>query len=113
MKAVFAYLDGDCVADIVTVLRIAGLTHLTVVSVSASLWPMSAHTRSHLPELGHPTFADVKLEVICADDEANRVIAAIRQHASAYRNGTACVVVMPLDAVIALHAPDTAVPPSA
>lgn len=108
MKAVFAYLNGDCVADIVAVLRIAGLTQLTVVTVSASLWPMTASARSHLPELGRPTFADVKLEVICPDTDVPRVIDAIRAHAGAHHDGTACAYVLPLDDVIALHAPDAA-----
>ena len=112
MKAVFAYLNGDCVADIVAVLRIAGLTQLTVVTVGASLWPMTAAARAHLPQLGGPTFADVKLEVICPDTDVPRVIDAIRAHAAAYHEGTACAYVVPLDAIVALHVPDTAAPTS-
>ena len=103
MKAVFAYLDSGCVKDIVAVLRIAGLTSITVVSANASLWPMTTQARAHLPQLGAQTYADVKLEIVCADTEVEHVLTTIRQHAGAHHDGTACAFVLSLDALVGLR----------
>jgi nitrogen regulatory protein PII len=104
MKAVFAYLDSGCVKDVVAVLRIAGLTSITVVSTHAALWPMTAQARSHLPQLGAPTYADVKLEIVCADAEVETILTTLRKHAGAHYDGTGCAFVVSLDSVVSLHA---------
>lgn len=106
MKAVFAYLNRESVDGIVAALRRAGMTQLTVVSVGASLWPMTASARAHLPQMGGQTFADVKFEVICQDTEVAVVVDTIRAHVGTTHDGTACAYVLPLDAVIGLHAPE-------
>ncbi len=106
MKAVFAYLNSESIEGIVAALRGAGMTQLTVVSVSGSLWPMTPSSRAHLPQLGGSTFGDVKLEVICQDTDVARVVDVIRAHAGSLNDGTARAYVLPLDAVIGLHAPE-------
>lgn len=103
MKAVFAYLEGSCVKDIVAVLRRTGVSPISVVSTHAALWPMTTHARAHLPQLGGQTYADVKLEVICEDADVDRVLTTIRAHTSSIYDGNGCAFVMSLDSVATLR----------
>lgn len=104
MKAVFAYVDRDCVGPIVAALRKKNAGGLTVVTLGGALWPMTSAGRSHLPELGRASHSDVKLEIICADEDLQNVIPVIRQHANPWSEGTACAYVVAVEATIPLHA---------
>jgi nitrogen regulatory protein P-II 1 len=84
MKEVKAFLHRNRVADVVRALRTSGLVcrscHLSVIDVKGTLEALDNRERDFSLELGEEVITAVKLEVVCADEDADAVVELIRRH---------------------------------
>ncbi len=80
MKEVKAFIHRGRIADIVHALDEAGFRHLSVVDVKGLLRALSDREQNYSIEIGERVTNEVKLEVFCEDDEAERAVQLIRQH---------------------------------
>jgi len=80
MKEVKAFVHRGRIADIVHALEGAGFRHLSVVDVKGLLRALSDREQSYSIEIGERVTNEIKLEVVCEDDEVERAVALIRLH---------------------------------
>jgi nitrogen regulatory protein P-II 1 len=78
MKEVKAFVHRARIGDIVHALEEAGFRHLSVVDVKGLLRALSDREQSYSIEIGERVTNEVKLEVFCEDDQAERAVQLIR-----------------------------------
>lgn len=78
MKEVKAFVHRARIGDIVHALEEAGFQHLSVVDVKGLLRELSDREQSYSIDLGERVTSEVKLEVFCEDDQAERAVQVIR-----------------------------------
>ena len=80
MKEVKAFIHRGRVVDIIHALEDAGFRYLSVSDVKGLLQALSAQEQSYSIELGERVTKQIKLEVFCEDDQAERAVQLIRLH---------------------------------
>jgi nitrogen regulatory protein P-II 1 len=80
MKEVKAFIHRGRVVDIIHALEEAGFRYLSVTDVKGLLQALSAQEQTYSMELGERVTKQIKLEVFCEDDQAERAVQLIRQH---------------------------------
>lgn len=78
MKEVKAFIHRGRIADIVHALDEAGFRHLSVVDVKGLLRTLNDREQNYSIEIGERVTNEVKLEVFCEDDQAERAVQLIR-----------------------------------
>lgn len=96
MKEVKAYVHRNLVADVVVALRTAGFERISFAEVKGVLKAMDALEREFSTELGQEVISEVKVEVVCADEEVPKVVELIRQKARTGQSVAGWVFVMPV-----------------
>jgi len=81
MKEVKAYVHRNLIADVVKALRSAGFERISFVDVMGMLKAMDNLEREFSIKLGQEVITEVKVEVVCADEEVARVVELIRKSA--------------------------------
>lgn len=76
MKEIKAFIHRNRVADVIRALKGAGYTNLSVVDVKGMLAALDEREREYSVELGEETITEVKLELVCVDE--NRAAEAVR-----------------------------------
>jgi len=74
--AVKAFIHRNRAADVIRALKGAGYTNLSVVDVKGMLAALDERERDYSIELGEETITEVKLELVCEDE--NRTAEAVR-----------------------------------
>ena len=97
MKEVKAFVHRGRVADIVHALADAGLRHLSVVDVKGMLRALSERESNYSIEIGERVTNQVKLEVFCEDDQAERAVQLIRLHGRTGQNVAGWVYLSTVD----------------
>jgi nitrogen regulatory protein P-II 1 len=80
MKEIKAFVHRGRVADIVQALEQAGFIRLSVLDVKGLLRALSDREQNYSVEIGDRVTNEVKLEVVCEDDEAPNAVQLIRRH---------------------------------
>ena len=76
MKEIKAFIHRNRAADVIRALKGAGYTNLSVVDVKGMLAALDERERDYSIELGEETITEVKLELVCEDE--NRTAEAVR-----------------------------------
>lgn len=76
MKEIKAFIHRNRAADVIRALKGAGYRHLSVVDVKGMLEALDERERDYSIELGEETITEVKLELVCEDE--NRAAEAVR-----------------------------------
>jgi nitrogen regulatory protein P-II 1 len=77
-----AFIHRNRVADVVNALNNEGFRNITVVDVECILKTLSSADQNYSVEIGQKVVKEVKLELVCDNDERTAVaVDAIRQHA--------------------------------
>lgn len=76
MKEIKAFIHRNRAADVIRALKGAGYGNLSVVDVKGMLAALDERERDYSIELGEETITEVKLELVCEDE--NRAAEAVR-----------------------------------
>jgi len=77
-----AFIHRNRVADVVSALNSAGFRNITLVDVQGILKALSSREQSYSVDIGQKVLHEVKLEVVCDNDERTAVaVETIRQNA--------------------------------
>ena len=80
MKEVKAFIHRGRVVDVIHALEEGGFRYLSFSDVKGQLTALSAREQSYSMELGERVTRQIKLEVFCEDDQAERAVQLIRLH---------------------------------
>lgn len=80
MKEIKAFVHRGRIADIVRALGDAGFQNLSISDIKGLLRALSGREQSYSLELGERVTNQVKLEVVCEDNQAVRAVELIRLH---------------------------------
>ncbi|HET8555219.1 MAG TPA: P-II family nitrogen regulator [Rhodanobacteraceae bacterium] len=80
MKEVKAFIHRGRIIDIIRALEDAGFHYLSVSDVQGTLLALSEREQMYSVKLGERVTKQIKLEVFCEDDQAERVVQLIRLH---------------------------------
>jgi len=80
VKEVKAFIHRGRIADTVHALEQAGFRHLSVIDVKGLLRALSEREQNYSIEIGERVTNEVKLEVFCEDEQADRAVQIIRLH---------------------------------
>lgn len=85
MKEIKAFIHRNRVADVVHALNEAGFCgancNLSVIDVKGTLEALDSQERDYSLELGEAIITEVKLELVCADENAAAAVQLIRDNA--------------------------------
>ncbi len=81
MKEIKAFLHRHRVADVIHALSKVGLHNLSVVDLKGMLHALEPEEQDYSIELGGKFITDVKLELVCEDDQVDDAIGIIRENA--------------------------------
>ena len=97
MKEVKAYIHHGRVADIVHALEAAGFSQLAVFDVKGMLRALSAREQEYSIELGEKVTHEIRLSLVCEDDQVQRAVEIIRQHGRTGQKIAGWVYVSPIE----------------
>ena len=110
MKEIKAVVHRGRVAEIVHALSAAGYRHFTVIDVRGLLRALSAREEEYSIELGERVTNEIRLELVCADQEVDRAVQLIRLHGRTGQAIAGWVYVSPVDLALPIddsHPPRT------
>lgn len=81
MKEIKAFIHRNRIADVVHALKQAGYHYISVVDVLGLLRALGTQEQQYSVELGDKVVAEIKLELVCNDEELDRAIEIIIKHA--------------------------------
>lgn len=82
MKQIKAFIHRNRAADVIRALKSAGFGNLSVVDVKGMLTALDERERDYSIELGEETITEVKLELVCEDEQrTTEAVALIRDNA--------------------------------
>jgi nitrogen regulatory protein P-II 1 len=97
MKLVKAFIHHVRAAAVVQVLADAGYRNITLQDVKGMLKPVSDSEEYYSSEAGGPVISEVRLSLVCEDDEVEEVTGLIRSVASIGPHVSGWVYVSPVD----------------
>lgn len=103
MKEIKAFIHRNRIADVVHALRAAGFENISVVDVKGMLKALDSREQRYSIEIGEKVITEVKLELVCPDDAANRVIGLIRKEARTGQENAGWIYVSSIDASIPIN----------
>ena len=112
MKEVKAYIHHGRVADIVHALEAAGFAQLTVFDVKGMLRALSAREQEYSIELGEKITHEIRLGLVCEDDQVQRAVEIIRQHGRTGQKVAGWVYVSPIEQAWPIERDAGDVPPA-
>ncbi len=107
MKEIKAFLHRIRIADVIHALKTAGFEHFTVIDVKGTLPALDPMEQDYSLEIGERVTSEVKLELLCPDDEVERAISVIRDHARTGRRVAGWIQVSPVERLVLLGDPRT------
>ena len=85
MKEIKAFVHRRRAADIVHALLDAGFNQLSLVDVKGTLEAVTPNETDYSVEFGSSIVTEVKMEVVCADTDVDRVIEIFRSRGHSSR----------------------------
>ncbi|HEB59403.1 MAG TPA: P-II family nitrogen regulator [Gammaproteobacteria bacterium] len=99
MKEVKAFVHRNRVADVLRALKSAGYCCISIVDVKGMLEALDPKEREFSLELGAEMITEVKLELVCEDEELDQAVALIRENARTGQATAGWICVNDLSAV--------------
>ncbi len=100
MKEVKAYIRHQTVNRVVENLEREGFSEMTLIDVRGITAALPQAEYKYSLELAEKYMDVIKLEIVCSDDQASRIVEIIRQTAHTGRGGDGIVFVTPVDQVL-------------
>lgn len=104
MKEIKAFIHRNRVADVLRALKGEGFCCISAVDVRGMLDALDSREREFSLELGAEMITEVKLELICKDDEVEHAVALIRENARTGQPTAGWICVNDLSAVYPIDA---------
>ncbi len=98
MKEVKAYIHVNRAADVVRVLKKAGFTSLMLVEVKGTFAALDAQEQEYSTELGARVITEIKLELVCQDEQVDEVVGLIRDNAQTGRERSGAIYISDITA---------------
>ncbi len=81
MKEIKAFIHRNRVADVVRALREANYHHVSIIDVTGMLKAIDSKEQGYSIELGDKAITEVKLELVCHDENrATQAVRIIQEH---------------------------------
>lgn len=103
MKEVKAFIHRNRIAAVIHALQATGFNQLSFIDVKGMLSALDAKEREYSLELGAEVITEVKLEVVCMDDQLDEVMALIRRYARTNQKISGWIYVNDLLASVAIE----------
>jgi len=100
MKVIKAFIHHVRAPAVVQTLADAGYRNITLQEVKGMLKPVSDSEEYYSAEAGGPVVSEVRLSLVCEDDEVEEVTSLIRAVASIGPHLSGWVYVSPVDMVL-------------
>ena len=81
MKEIKAFIHRNRISDVVHALKEAGYRHISVVDVIGMLKAMDSQEQQYSVELGSKVTSEIKLELVCDNNEIDAVTKLITDNA--------------------------------
>ena len=107
MKQINALVHHIRSAPVVDALRDAGVTNITLLDVKGTLKPLSESEQEYSVRAGLVVISEVRISLVCEDDEVARVTEIIRQAGRIGPSMSGWVYVGPIEQVLPIGGPDT------
>ncbi|MBD3648818.1 MAG: P-II family nitrogen regulator [Pseudomonadales bacterium] len=95
-----AYVHRNRIADVVDALYSNGFKNLTVIDVKGMLSALGSEEQRYSVEIGKKVVTEVKLELACTDDQEQRAVDLILQHARTTQRSSGWIYVSHLNSAI-------------
>ncbi len=80
MKEIKAFIHRNRAADVIHALETAGLGNLSLIDVRGTLQALDNRERGYSLELGEKIITELKLELVCEDEQVEQAVQLIREH---------------------------------
>jgi nitrogen regulatory protein PII len=110
MKLVKAFIHHVRVPDVVQALADAGYRSITLHDVKGMLKPITEAERDYSTEGGALVISEVRLSLVCNDDDVDAVTSIIRTHARVGSGVSGYIYVSPVDRVLPIGGPEETKP---
>jgi len=81
MKEIKAFIHRNRIADVIRILKDAGFQNLSVIDVKGLLKALDTKEQNYSIEVGEKVITEVKLELVCDDEQVDEAVRLIREHA--------------------------------
>lgn len=107
MREVKAYIRHNMVNRVIEALEWEGLTDMTLIDVQRIVTGVSAVDYEYSLELAEKYMRVIRLELICRDEETERVVQAIARAAHTGHRGDGLIAVVPVETVVRISSGQT------
>ena len=106
MKQINAFVHHIRSAAVVDALRDAGVTNITLLDVKGTLKPLSESEQEFSVRAGLVVISEVRISLVCEDDDVARVTDIIRQEGRIGPNISGWVYVSPIEQALPIGGPE-------
>jgi nitrogen regulatory protein PII len=103
MKEVNAYIRHSVVGRVIEALEQAGYTDMTLIDVKGLTTGLSQAEYHYSLEMAEKYMNVVKLEIVCQNHEAERIVEIIKANARTGKKGDGLVFVTPVEQAIRIY----------
>ena len=103
MKEVKAYIRHHRIDKVIEALEREGFNDMTLIDVRGITRGISREEYQYSLELAEKYMDVIKLEIVCKDLDAERIVDVIKANAHTGRNGDGLIVVSPVETVVRIR----------
>lgn len=103
MKEVKAYLRHNMIGKVVEALEQEGFHDMTLIDVKGISTGLKQEDYHYSLELAEKYMNAVKLEIVCRDQDAERIVGLIKTGAHTGRKGDGLIYVTPVDHAVRIY----------
>ena len=81
MKEIKAFIHRNRITDVIHALKAAGFRNLSIVDVKGMLKALDNKEQNYSVELGSAVITEMKLELVCENEQIEEASQLIQQHA--------------------------------
>jgi nitrogen regulatory protein P-II 1 len=81
MKEIKAFIHRNRISDVVLALKHEGYQYISVVDVLGLMKALGAQAQQYSVDLGTKVVSEIKLELVCEDDQLDKAVDLIEQNA--------------------------------
>ncbi len=97
MKEIKAFIHRNRISDVVTALKQENYRYISVVDVLGLMKALGTHGQQYSVELGTKVVSEIKLELVCEDDQVDHVVDIISANAKTGDDVAGWIYVTPVE----------------
>ena len=102
MKEIKAFIHRNRAADVIRSLRDNDFSKITVVDVKGILRALDPKDQEYSTELGARVMTEVKVELVCEEDNLNKAVRLIRDNAKTDQPNSGYIYVSPIELIVSI-----------